>query len=50
MSVCYHVVVRVFALVPAESIEDVLERVDHRVSSTASVTRLGSTKPLLVRL
>ena len=50
VSVCYHVIFRVFALVPAESIEDVLERVDHRVSSTASVTRFGSTKPLLVRL
>ena len=50
VSVGYHVIVRVFALVPTESIEHVLEWVDHRVSSTASVTRLGSTKPLLVRL
>ena len=45
VSVCYHVIVRVFALVPTESIEHVLERVDHRVSSTVYVTRFGVPSP-----
>jgi hypothetical protein len=50
VAIGYQVVVQVLVGCPTESIENILERVNHRFSSSASVTGFLSTKPLLVRL
>ena len=50
MAVSYNIISRFFTGVPPEPIENILEWVNHRFSSTVSVTEFESGKPLLVRL
>jgi hypothetical protein len=50
VTVSYNVIIRFFTGVPPQPIENILERVNHGLSSTVSVTEFESTKPLLVRL
>jgi prephenate dehydrogenase len=50
MAISYEVIIQVLVAGPTESIENILQRVNHRFSSSAPVTGFLSTKPLLVRL
>ena len=50
MAVGYNIIIRFLTSVPPEPIENILEWVNHRFSSTVCVTEFEGSKPLLVRL